>query len=78
MIEQEILTKNGPWKILKNKDEICIVDPEGRERHRSKGHLMTAMHLAMMLSKNPLIPEPNADEALRLSAENFINDYRVV
>jgi len=48
MVEQEIHMKDGIWTILKKGDEICIVDPQGRCRHMSKGH-NTAMHLAMQL-----------------------------
>jgi len=62
----------GPtWKVLKRGDEVSIVDSEGRERHRSKGQINTAMHLAMQLNKQKFVSEPNADEALRLMAKDF-------
>lgn len=73
VIEQEILMADGTWTILKRKDEICIVDPQGRCRHQSKGHINTAAHLAMQLQRLPLESEPNLDEALRLTVEKFRN-----
>jgi hypothetical protein len=74
MSETEIITAKGTWKVLKKDNEICIVDSEGRERHRSKGHVMTAVHLAMMLAEKPLEPDCNADAELRRSAKEFINE----
>ncbi len=74
MIEQEVLMSDGTWTILKKDNEICIVDPQGRCRHQSKGHMNTAVHLAMQLQKLPLPPEPNLDEALRMTVENFRNN----
>lgn len=69
---QELETDKGIWKILKRGDTICIVDPQGRERHRSHGHVNTAVYLAMQLNRFALELEENADEALRWSAEKFI------
>ena len=68
---QEIVTKNGTWQVLKRGNEICIVDSEGRERHRSKGHVMTAVCYAMALSENKFNSLSNLDEALRMSAQQF-------
>lgn len=73
MVEQELLMPDGTWIILKKNNEICIVDPEGRCRHQSKGHMNTAAHLTMQLGKNKFESEPNLDEALRLVVENFRN-----
>ena len=69
---QELETDKGVWKILKRGDEICIVDPQGRERHRSRGHVNTAIHLAMQLNRSSFASEENADQALRWSAERFM------
>lgn len=73
MLEQEIIMKVGTWTILKKSDEICIVDHLGRCRHQSKGHVNTAMHLAMQLADKDLGSEPNMDEGLRLVVERFRN-----
>lgn len=73
MVEQQLIMKDGAWTILKKGDEICIVDPQGRCRHQSKGHMNTANHLAMQLEKLPLESEPNLDEALRMIVERFRN-----
>lgn len=73
MVEQEIILHDGIWTILKKGDEICIVDPQGRGRHQSKGHVNTAMHLAMQLADKQFLSEPNADEGLRLVVERFRN-----
>jgi hypothetical protein len=73
MLEQEIHMKDGIWTILKKGDEIMIVDPQGRCRHQSRGHINTANHLAMMLADRQFLSEPNADEALRMVVENFRN-----
>jgi hypothetical protein len=74
MLEQEIHMKDGIWTILKKGDEICIVDSQGRCRHQSKGHVNTAMHLAMRLADNELPSESNMDEALRMTVERFKNE----
>jgi hypothetical protein len=64
----------GVWNILKRGDEVCIVDNEGRERHRSQGHLMTAVHLAMHMARWPLPLNEEADASLRQSAEDFAKE----
>ena len=74
MLEQTLQMKDGIWTILKKGDEICIVDPPGRCRHQSKGHVNTAMHLAMQLGDKPFGSEPNMDEGLRMVVERFRNE----
>lgn len=75
MTEHKLSMKDGDWTILMKDDKICIVDPQGRSRHQSKGHVNTAMHLAMQLGDKPFRSEPNADEALRMMVERFRNEY---
>ena len=72
MLEQQLLMKDGTWIILKKDDEIMIVDPQGRCRHQSKGHMDTAVHLAMQLGDKLLSSESNMDEGLIV--ERFKNE----
>ena len=50
---------NRIWKILLKGTTICIVDDQGRERHRSKGHEITAVYLAQPKSNRMHDNGPN-------------------
>lgn len=69
---QELQTAGGIWRVLKRGDEVCIADPQGRQRHRSRGHVNTALHLAMQLDRNEFHSLPNLDETLRMAVEQFV------
>jgi hypothetical protein len=64
-------TAGGRWTVFKHGTEVCIVDPQGRHRHTSRGQANTAVHLAMYLARFPLDECENADEALRTFAQRF-------
>src|SRR5262245_48408063 len=59
------------WKVLRRGSRICIVDGQGRERHRSEGHGNTAVHLAMQLARHTLETCPDLDESLHQAAQRF-------
>ncbi len=63
--------KDGLWRVLRRGRRICIVDPKGRERHRSTGHDMTAVHLAMLIAERPMPSSKSLDQVLRASARKF-------
>lgn len=66
--------EGGKWIIAIKGREVCIIDPQGRCRHQSVGHHMTAIHLAMNIAKYPFASTPNADEALQLIAKRFLEE----
>ena len=69
---QEIAIGNETWKVYKRGEHVCIVDAQDRERHRSRGHTMTAVHLAMQLARQKFESNEIADSALRFYAKKFI------
>lgn len=72
-----VKTPKGDWQVrLKENGELQIVDDQGRERHRSRGHIMTGVHLAMMLSEHSHLVEkhPNLDKALKMAVAQFENE----
>ena len=70
----EIKLPEGTWQVLMRGDDVMIVDQHGRERHWSKGHVNTALHLAMMIAEHTRLrfgQEPNLDKALQMITEKF-------
>lgn len=73
-LEQEAVWLNdGEWVIYKRSDCVMIVDPDGRCRHESRGHLLTAIHLAIQLGKVEFNSTCTMDDALKLRAAKFRN-----
>lgn len=71
MIQKIQVRVNEEWEVMLNNDELCIADSEGRERHRSKGHIMTGMHLAMQLAKLPFSFVDKLNTILKMRADAF-------
>src|SRR5262245_36894456 len=67
--ETVIGLKDGEWRVIRRGEHLKIIDPQGRQRHVSRGHDMTGVHLAMCLAEKPFASEPNLDEALRILAK---------
>lgn len=67
-----VQTKHGDWQVhLKDNGDLQIVDSLGRQRHRSQGHMMTGVHLAMRLSESIMFSLAELDEALRTQVTKF-------
>lgn len=72
-ITRTVTCENGEtWTVNVRGDWLSIVDAQGRERHRSRGHDMTGIHLAMQLAKQHMEPLEGFDDALRLQAARFL------
>ncbi len=73
MHETEVIIREGVvWKVrVWPNGNLDIVDEQGRQRHASKGHSMTGVHLAMCLAERRFDSVDNLDVALRMAAERF-------
>lgn len=56
------------WTVRLTGDVLQVIDEVGRERHRSKGHLLTGTFLAMRLAEIPFESTPTIDRALQMRA----------
>lgn len=73
MQETDVILSDGIWKIqIRDDGALQIIDEHGRQRHVSKNHSMTGVHLAMQLARIPLPVVSNLDEALKMAAEKFV------
>lgn len=70
---REVLIDTKTWIVRRQGAILQIVDPEGRERHRSVNPLTMAAHFAMALSQLPFESNPVIDETLRKQAERRLN-----
>lgn len=66
--------EDGNWEIHLKGDHCQIIDAQGRQRHTSRGHKMTAAHLAMQLAKQPFVSVENLDAALKELAKRFTTE----
>lgn len=60
------------WQV-RIRDDGClqIVDHKGRSRHKSNGHAMTGVFLAMAIAERPFESDKNLDIALKQMAADF-------
>ena len=74
LVQHLVMMANGEeWTVNIRGTVLQIVDSSGRERHKSRGHILTGTCLAMRLADTPFESTPNLDEALRRSAAKFID-----
>lgn len=74
LISHSVAMANGEkWTVHLRGDCLQIVDSSGRERHKSRGHILTGTYLAMQLASVPFESTPNLDEALKRLAAKFVN-----
>jgi hypothetical protein len=67
--EEKLFIGLATWIVRITGDVCQIIDDQGRERHRSIGHMKTALFLANQIASQPFVSVPNLDAALRKRAE---------
>lgn len=71
---EHVSTESGVWRVYKKDDQVIIVDDMGRMRHMSRGHALTAVYLAMEMSRSEFHSSDLNDKYLRSSAEHFTGE----
>jgi hypothetical protein len=63
---------DAKWLIRLKGDWLQIVDDQGRERHRSHGHMMSGCYMASQIGAVAFQSSGNVDEALKQRAATFV------
>ena len=63
---------DAKWIIRLKGDWLQIVDDQGRERHRSEGHMLTGCYMASLIAGHEFRSNGNMDEALKQRAATFV------
>lgn len=72
LVSTKVATSAGEWTVYRRGQELMIVDAEGRNRHASRGHSLTGSYLAGMLADQPFRSTETLDQALKITAAEFI------
>jgi len=70
--ETEVSTENGVWRVrIWSDGSLDLIDNHGRQRHISKDHELTGVHLALYMAKHDMPFLPEADVSLQKAAEEY-------